>query len=388
MHGYSFWIGLLIPFGIIYIMNWIIFVLIFASLLSRPNIRKETGNSGNLRKLKEHFMIALGLSLLFGMGWAVGLLASSDLPSVVRYPAEWTFTLATSFQGVYLFVLYVLRSAEARKFWKSRLLCQHKRKRVISFSSSNNQTMSRLRSFSSTLASWRGTLTAGRSSSQIASAQSKSHANLRPINLELVEKMNPDEWCYSDIFSPEPLTIPPGNAQESVMVTKESSHLRSISFTSSSQKKAMTAGRSSTHIASTNQDDLQPVNLKLVKKLQPEDWCYNDLFSPEPLTVPPSSTEVTVMETRDRGSGQSATVVESLFSVTEQPTDTMDPDECTWFSNKVLVSQQSKANTFRVAVSVNAPSSQSVPSLSGTGNECYVVENLQTEEIGSDIITS
>ena len=378
MHGYSFWIGLLIPFGVIYIMNWIIFVLIFGSLLRGLNIPKETGNSENLRKLKKYFMIALGLSLLFGMGWVVGLLASSDLPSAVRYPAEWTFTLATSFQGVYLFVLKILRSAEARKFWKSCFLCQHKRKRVVSFSSSNTQTMSRLRSFSSTLASWRGTLTAGRSSTEIASAQRKNHAHLQPINLELVEKMKPDDWCYSDVFSPEPLTIPPGNAQESVMVTKESSHLRSTFFTSSSRKVTL---------SSTNHEDLQPINLELVVKMKPDDWRYSDIFSPDPLTIPQSSTEVMVMETRDRGSGQSTTVAESLFSVTEQPTDTLGSDECTWFSNKVLASQQSQANTFTVAASVNAPSSQSVPSLSGTGNECYVVENLQTEEIESDIIT-
>ena len=136
MHGYSFWIGLLIPFGIIYIMNWIIFILIFASLLCRPNVRKETSNHGNLRKLKENFVIALGLSLLFGMGWAVGLLASSDLPGAVRYPAEWIFTLMTAFLGVYLFALYILRSSEARKLWIRWLLCQRK-KHVVGVSSTN-----------------------------------------------------------------------------------------------------------------------------------------------------------------------------------------------------------------------------------------------------------
>ena len=73
VHDYSFWIGLLIPFGIIYIMNWVIFILIFGSLLCRPNVRKETSSNANLRRLKENFMIAMGLSLLFGMGWA-GLL--------------------------------------------------------------------------------------------------------------------------------------------------------------------------------------------------------------------------------------------------------------------------------------------------------------------------
>ena len=107
-------------------MNWIIFILIFASLLCRPNVKNELGGKGHLRKLKENFIIALGLSLLFGMSWAVGMLASSDLPDAVRHPAAWVFTLATAFLGVYLFILYVPRSLEARQFWKQLLLCKSK----------------------------------------------------------------------------------------------------------------------------------------------------------------------------------------------------------------------------------------------------------------------
>jgi len=134
-------------------MNWVIFILIFASLLCRPNVRKETSNHGNLRKLKENFTIALGLSLLFGMGWAVGLLASSDVHAAVRYPAEWIFTLMTAFLGVYLFLLYILRSSEARGFWMQWLLCQRKKSPLVGVS---NTTSSRTRMgiSSSTVASW------------------------------------------------------------------------------------------------------------------------------------------------------------------------------------------------------------------------------------------
>ena len=157
VHHYSFWIGLLIPFGIIYIVNWIIFILIFASLLCRPNVKNEMGGKGRLRKLKENFIIALGLSLLFGMSWAVGLLASSDLPDAVRHPAAWVFTLATAFLGVYLFILYVPRSLEARQFWKQLLLC--KSKTPVSHAYSTNPTSLRQRwTASSTLRSWAGTL--------------------------------------------------------------------------------------------------------------------------------------------------------------------------------------------------------------------------------------
>ena len=133
-------------------MNWIIFILILSSLLCRPNVRKETSNNGNLRKLKENFTIALGLSLLFGLGWAFGLLASSDLPGAVRYPAEWIFTLMTAFLGVYLFALYIVRSAEARRLWK-RYLCQFidKKKAVSGVSSTSTPNK---RTVSSTVRSW------------------------------------------------------------------------------------------------------------------------------------------------------------------------------------------------------------------------------------------
>jgi len=134
-------------------MNWVIFILIFGSLVCRPNVRKETSNNGNLRKLKENFLIALGLSLLFGMGWAVGLLASSNLPPEVHTPAEWIFTILNAFLGVYLFVLYVLRSPEARNLWKRWLLCQSKR---IDHSRSSTR-----RTWTSTLRSWGGTLKRG-----------------------------------------------------------------------------------------------------------------------------------------------------------------------------------------------------------------------------------
>ena len=157
VYHYSFWIGLLIPFGIIYIVNWIIFILIFASLLCRRNVKNEMGGKGRLRKLKENFIIALGLSLLFGMSWAVGLLASSDLPDAVRHPAAWVFTLATAFLGVYLFILYVPRSLEARQFWKQVLLC--KSKTPVSHAYSTNPTSLRQRwTASSTLRSWAETL--------------------------------------------------------------------------------------------------------------------------------------------------------------------------------------------------------------------------------------
>ena len=254
-------------------------------------------------------MIALGLSSLFGMGWAIGLLASSDLPDAVRYPAEWIFTLATAFLGVYLFVLYVLRSQEARKFWKSLLLCQHKRKGVVSFSSSHTQTRNRFRTLSSTFASLRGTLK---------------------------------------------------NRRDTESVTE---------------------GRSTTTIRSGSQAiHLQPINLQLVEKLKPEEWCYSEAFSPESSTIPSEGgKKVTLEKTGDMSSGQYAKTDNAVLSMEEELVDEIDLGD--WCYSKVHPSYQFHADNL-LPVSDAVPS-QSNPSLSSTQEECYVVENKQTE--GSDI---
>ena len=47
------------------IMNWVVFVLILPTYCVSPRLGS---NNGNHHKLKENFMIALGLSLPFGMG--------------------------------------------------------------------------------------------------------------------------------------------------------------------------------------------------------------------------------------------------------------------------------------------------------------------------------
>ena len=201
-------------------MNWIIFILIFASLVCRPGITAQASAKENIRKLKEKFMIALGLSSLFGMGWAIGLLASSDLPDAVRYPAEWIFTLATAFLGVYLFVLYVLRSQEARKLWKRWLLCQHRRKREVSFSSTLTRSRSRFRSISSTLTSWTGTL--GREGK---SGPRANHGDARPDDLSMVEKMTPEDWRSSEAFSIESsVFVPEGTKGETVKEEMRDGH--------------------------------------------------------------------------------------------------------------------------------------------------------------------
>lgn len=70
-------------------------------------------------KLKQQFVIALTLSLLFGLGWGVGLLATTSIPVVaVSYTLQAIFILLTGFQGLIIFIMNCVRSPDARYEWK------------------------------------------------------------------------------------------------------------------------------------------------------------------------------------------------------------------------------------------------------------------------------
>ena len=85
-------------------------------------MQKEGDKKANYRKLKENLWVAMGLSVLFGLSWGIGFLASTGLHSVIQIIFEWAFTIMTAFQGLIIFILYCLRAAEVRKVWK-RILC-------------------------------------------------------------------------------------------------------------------------------------------------------------------------------------------------------------------------------------------------------------------------
>jgi len=58
------------------------------------------------------------LSLLFGLGWGIGLIATTSIPNVgISATLQAAFILLTAFQGLLLFVMNCVRSEDARKVW-------------------------------------------------------------------------------------------------------------------------------------------------------------------------------------------------------------------------------------------------------------------------------
>ena len=118
-YGVPFFAGLAAPLAVIYIMNWVIFILIFTSLLrKRCNMKwREKGDAKT--RFKEQFIIALTLSLLFGLGWGVGFATTSSITSVpLSATLQAIFILLTGFQGLLIFIVQCARRQDARNVWK------------------------------------------------------------------------------------------------------------------------------------------------------------------------------------------------------------------------------------------------------------------------------
>lgn len=69
---------------------------------------------------RQQFIIAVMLSVLFGIGWGIGLLATEELGSIViRDLFASLFVISTGFHGLLIFILHGMRSKEARKEWRT-----------------------------------------------------------------------------------------------------------------------------------------------------------------------------------------------------------------------------------------------------------------------------
>ena len=112
---------MVVPFLIVYIFNWVVFVIIIVSLLRKnfqSNIKLK--NCHNKKFGREQLIIAIALSVMFGLGWGIGLLATQDIHTnkTVRDLFAALFVIITAFHGLFIFIMHCLRSKEVRTVWK------------------------------------------------------------------------------------------------------------------------------------------------------------------------------------------------------------------------------------------------------------------------------
>ena len=114
---WPFWLGLILPFSISNIFNWIVFAVIMTQLTRKKTaVRVNTDKRQNFR---QKFFVSVGLSLLLGLGWGFGLTATSSDLKELTFALQIIFSLFVGSQGVLIFVFHGLRSPQFRLVWTS-----------------------------------------------------------------------------------------------------------------------------------------------------------------------------------------------------------------------------------------------------------------------------
>ena len=87
---------------------------------SRKDVKKE--NIKNVSFVRQQLIIVATLSVLFGLGWGLGLLATQSAYDAdtkgIRDLFASLFVILTSFHGLFIFIMHCLRSPDVRKVWK------------------------------------------------------------------------------------------------------------------------------------------------------------------------------------------------------------------------------------------------------------------------------
>ena len=105
-------------------MFFIIFVsLIQKSFQSTESSLKNVKSKDDKSKksfVRQQLIIVTTLSILFGLGWGIGLLATQDIHTnkIVRDLFAALFVIITAFHGLLIFIMHCLRSKEVRHSWK------------------------------------------------------------------------------------------------------------------------------------------------------------------------------------------------------------------------------------------------------------------------------
>ena len=137
---YPFWFGLILPFVAVYLFNWAMFIIIIICLVkNRKNV--SSLHHKKKRELKRLFFLVLGLSLVFGLGWGFGLLATSSDIKKLTFTFQILFSILIGSQVLLFFVFHVIRAPQAREQWKKLFLkfsCCNKSLRSLSVSSSKS----------------------------------------------------------------------------------------------------------------------------------------------------------------------------------------------------------------------------------------------------------
>ena len=115
-------------------------MIIVLSLLHKKyssKLKNAKTQGSKAKFFRRQLVIVVTLSILFGLGWGVGLIVTEEIYSnkTVRDLFASLFVILTAFHGLFTFLMHCVRSREVRNVWK-RLLCGMTGRDFSEFSSS------------------------------------------------------------------------------------------------------------------------------------------------------------------------------------------------------------------------------------------------------------
>lgn len=114
---WPFRVGILAPFGVIYIFNLIVFFVALCSV----NYHRDRfyGKMSKPKRVIKTITVTFLLAVMFVIGWVFGVLGfqSVGLQSDLRRVFQIIFIAVVSFHGLFLFLFQPCRSKDARNLW-------------------------------------------------------------------------------------------------------------------------------------------------------------------------------------------------------------------------------------------------------------------------------
>ena len=90
------------------------------------SVLKEKTTAEKSKEMRKNLFIAMSLSVVLGLGWGLGLAATSSSVVGLTVTFQVIFSIFVGMQGVLIFVLHGARNKDARDLWKKTLVARSK----------------------------------------------------------------------------------------------------------------------------------------------------------------------------------------------------------------------------------------------------------------------
>ncbi|CAG9585851.1 unnamed protein product [Danaus chrysippus] len=127
--GLALWISVYAPIALILVINWILFALIVRSVFASRGIQRHGDSNEALRCAS----VSCLLVFLFGLPWIFGLFAFNVV-------FAYLFTLTATYQGLILFLFFVVGNKKTRDLWLNKLKIKQTRKVPVTSSTYSNRS--------------------------------------------------------------------------------------------------------------------------------------------------------------------------------------------------------------------------------------------------------